>query len=160
MKIIKEQKGISLLALTITFLIMAVIVSVLVYSAKDSITISKYKNLENDIALLRDKVEMYYLKNDKLPILEGVTYKSRYFAKDKQPNDNDVYYIIDLNNISGITLNYGKGFFNINSIEDIEDITDLYIINEQSHHIYYADGVLLDDERYYTTYFETELNNE
>lgn len=164
-KILRSKKGVSLLALTLTFLIMAVIVSVLAYSAKDSITISKYKNLENDIALLRDKVEMYYLKNDKLPILKdseniNIEYLARYFFKDRQPNDNNVYYVIDLNNIGGITLNYGSDFFKIESAEDTRTITDVYIVNEQSHHIYYADGVLLDDVRYYTTYKAAKVRNE
>ena len=67
----KEPKGISLLALTITILVMGVITSTLVYNAKDGIEIRRYKNLENDIEILTNKVESYYLQNDELPILKS-----------------------------------------------------------------------------------------
>ena len=52
----KEPKGISLLALTITILVMGVITSTLVYNAKDGIEIRRYKNLENDILDLGTKL--------------------------------------------------------------------------------------------------------
>ena len=100
-KILKNQKGISLIALTATILVLSIVTSVVVYNAKDSIQIREYKKLENDIEVLQGKVEMYYLKNDELPVLEKDNTKIQYsgnskFKNNKQANDNDKYYILDL----------------------------------------------------------------
>lgn len=154
-KIHKNQKGISLLALTITVLVMSVVTSVLVYNAKDGIAIRNYKNLENDIEILTSKVEAFYLEIGELPILksngESVLYSGNpNFKRQQQPNDNGAYYVINLNYLGGITLNYGKGFFDIKTIDDTKKITDVYIINGQSHRIYYAEGVQINGEPFYT----------
>ena len=122
-KIHKNQKGISLLALTITVLVMSVVTSVLVYNAKDGIAIRNYKNLENDIEILTSKVEAFYLERGELPILksngESVLYSGNpNFKRQQQPNDDGAYYVINLNYLGGITLNYGKGFFDIKTIDD------------------------------------------
>ena len=151
----KEPKGISLLALTITILVMGVITSTLVYNAKDGIEIRRYKNLENDIEILTSKVEAYYLKNGELPLLKSngelVLYSGNpNFKRQQQPNDNEAYYIINLNNIGGITLNYGKGFFDIKTVDDTKKVNDVYIINQQSHRIYYAEGVRVESDYIFT----------
>ena len=144
-KNIKKQNGISLIALTTTILVLAVITSILTY-----------KNLENDINLLQSKVEMYYLKNNELPIFKvnnvAVKYTSNpSFRTPKQSNDNDNYYVIDLSNITGITLNYGMDFYNKTSNgSNINTLKDLYVINEQSHRIYYVAGVTANNKIYYT----------
>lgn len=155
-KNIKKQNGISLIALTTTILVLAVITSILTYNAKNSVEIRKYKNLENDINLLQSKVEMYYLKNNELPIFKvnnvAVKYTSNpSFRTPKQSNDNDNYYVIDLSNITGITLNYGMDFYNKTSNgSNINTLRDLYVINEQSHRIYYVAGVTANNKTYYT----------
>ena len=48
-----------------------------------------------DIYILDDKITTYYSKNGKLPILENetVTVPS---DMEKNPNDNENYYVIDL----------------------------------------------------------------
>ena len=154
-QIIKCNKGISLLSLTIKILVMGVVTSTLVYNAKDGIEIRRYKNLENDIEILTNKVEAYYLQKDELPILksngQAVLYAGNSnFKRQQQPNDNGSYYIVNLNNLGGLTLSYGKGFFDIKTTEDTKRINDVYIINEQSHRIYYAQGIQVKGDPFYT----------
>ncbi len=155
-KILKKQKGMSLIALTTTIIVLSILTSIIVYNARDNVEIREYKKLENDIEILQNKVNMYYLKNGKLPIVEKdlttIIYngKSEYKSQ-KQSNDNDNYYIIDLRYVGGVTLNFGNGFYNINTEKNnCNDIVDLYIINEQSHRIYYVAGVTANGKTYYT----------
>ena len=134
-KSIKKQNGISLIALTTTILVLSIVTSILVYNAKDNIEIREYKKLDNDLEVLQEKVEMYYLKNEKLPVLEKDNEIIKYtgnskFKNNKQINDNDNYYILDLNYIDGITLNFGSEFYKINNEKtDFNEKTDIYIIN-------------------------------
>ena len=162
-KILKNQKGISLIALTATILVLSIVTSIVVYNAKDSIELREYKKLENDLEVLHEKVEMYYLKNSTIPVLEKNNEKIKYtgnskFKNNKQANDNDNYYILDLRKIDGITLNFGSGFYEINNEKNnYNGITNIYIINEQSHRIYYADGIEVDGKIYYTIGTDTRV---
>lgn len=164
-ELIKRQKGISLIALTTTILVLAIVTSIVVYNAKDVVEIREYKKLESDIEVLDNKVSMYYLNNEKMPVLEKdsvpVIYKGDVkYLEQKQENDNDNYYILNLRLIDGITLNFGGGFFNINDeIDNYNDITDIYIINEISHRIYYVDGIEVDSKKYYTIGEDKEISN-
>ena len=46
-------------------------------------------------------------------------------------------------------MNYGSDFSKITT-DTVNDYDDLYIVNEQSHHVYYARGIELDGVMYYT----------
>ena len=67
--LIKNQKGISLIALTVTILVLSIVTSIVVYNAKNNIEIREYKKLANDLEVLQNKIDMYYLKNEQLPVL-------------------------------------------------------------------------------------------
>ena len=142
-KLIRKQNGISLIALTTTILVLAIVTSIVVYNAKNNVTVKKYKKLENDIEVLTNKIDMYYLKNNDLPVFmksdqtkaiydaslnEGST--NDQFKNFKHPNDNETYYIIDLNKIGGVVLNYGNEFFSLNpDCSNMPWLSDLYVIN-------------------------------
>ena len=51
-----QEKGISMIALVITIIILIILTSMLVYNAQDNVYIRKLENLYNDIEILRDKV--------------------------------------------------------------------------------------------------------
>ena len=145
-KLTRSQKGISLIALTTTILVLAIVTSIVVYNSKNNIMIKQYKKLENDIDVLNNKVGMYSLKNGELPICmrsdrtyieyndnrTGEEQKYNKFKEDKHQNDNDKYFILDLNKIDGISLNYGADFYNINqTYTNLGYCPDLYVINQQ-----------------------------
>ena len=151
-----------MIALTTTILVLAIVTSIVVYNSKNNIMIKQYKKLENDIDVLNNKVGMYYLKNGELPICmrSDRTYieyndnrteeeqKYNKFKEDKHQNDNDKYFILDLNKIDGISLNYGADFYNIDqAYTNLGYCPDLYVINQQSHRIYYVKGIDMGIER-------------
>jgi len=162
---LKSVKGITLIALTITLLILGVITSILVYNTKNSIDLRSYKSLENDIEILNGKVATYYIQNNELPILKdesgnNIIYGSFVYRNEElYPNDNSVYYVIDIGELKGITLNYGESYKKIKSKDDTLKIenSDVYIINEQSHRIYYADGIRVGGTIYYTIGTDNDL---
>ena len=71
-----------------------------------------------------------------------------FYIKNINVNDNDNYYVIDIENIDNLTLNYGLDYKNYETNNNIEDV---YVINEKSHTIYYIKGIEIDGSRYYTT---------
>lgn len=59
---LKNGKGISLVSLTITVVILMILVNVIIYNAKDNLKIGNLKEMQNDISNLRDKISSYYAR--------------------------------------------------------------------------------------------------
>lgn len=143
----KYNKGITLITLTVAVCILIIISGMLIYNAKNGIKMRNVKLMKNDIELLNDKINSYYVKYGAIPA------EIEYIGNinfEPQPNDNEKYYVIDLNALENVTLNYGLDFKNITTSDDTISYNDVYIINEQSHHIYYVHGVEMDEIIYYT----------
>ena len=156
---LKNQKGINMITLSIAVLILIIITSVLVYNSADGVKIKSLYNLYNDIEELNDKVGAYYLKNGDLP--KGPKYENTDFLntleglddKQKNPNNSNDFYVINLQALEGVSLNFGWDFDEIKgkkSDETESTLTDLYIVNEESHTIYYPHGIEVKNKKYYT----------
>lgn len=153
----KKEKGISLVSLAITVVVLMILTNVIIYNVRDNLKIGKLKEMKNDIENLRDKVSSYYAQNATIP------------ARVKYPNinhlkvagviseavDTGAFFVIDLSAIENLTLNRGADFEKIKTWDSIteeqaKEYTDLYIINETSHNIFYVEGVTIDHETFYT----------
>lgn len=140
--LMKSQKGVTLITLILT------IVIILILTFTFTINIVPYKeqkmksNFENDIQTLNEEINQYYTRVKKIPILNAYENISM-LEGIRNLNDNDNYYVIDIRQLD-VKLNYGLDYKTIleRGIEaDITDLTDVYIINEQSHTIYYPKGI-------------------
>ena len=151
---LRNQKGINMITLSVAVIILVIITSILVYNAKDGTKIKSLNNLYNDIEQLNNKVSSYYLKNGDIP--KGDEYTEVAFIENlddtqKNPNNEGKYYVINLNALEGVSLNYGKRFSNPDA-----EANDIYIINDVSHTIYYVRGIKVEDTTYYTVPDEWE----
>ena len=52
---------------------------------------------------------------------------------------NENFYIIDIESLENLTLNYGKGYEK-EKTDKLSQETDIYVVNEKSHNIYYIKG--------------------
>lgn len=138
----KNQNGITLITLVITIVIMMILTFTV------TINIEPYKNqkaktnFETDIQKLREEVEQYYARDKELPIINRYT-NTTMLNEIKNINDNDEYYVLDIKQLE-VKLNYGKDYFEVTKkkiTENIIDLLDVYIINSQSHTIYYPKGI-------------------
>ena len=146
----KKEKGIALISLLIVIAVMTIVSSTVVYMSLDRFEINSLRKMTTDIELLQDKVSNYYLKYGVLPVLRDNTntpVKYTYTTLDFEKNsaDNDTYYILDLEAMEGISLNYGEeGFENPNASDDV------YIINQASYTVYYVKGMELNERMYHS----------
>ena len=139
---LKSNRGITLVTLIITIVVIFIVAGTTVYTSLDRFEINRLQKMYNDIELLSNKVSSYYLKYNGLPIKEQYMPTLNF---DKNVNDSGYYYIIDLSAMDGISLNYGEEGFNKPNAS-----ADVYIINEVSHTIYYVKGIEVDGKMYYT----------
>lgn len=161
---IKQEKGVTLTILVITVITLMIITGTLIYNVEDSTRIKKLTNLYNDIDLLRTKVTDYYEEYGEIPAKIKYTNTSGLSNVLSKNNDTGDFYVIDLEAMKGITLNYGNDYEKIindttitkENPEKADQYKDLYIINKNSHNIFYAKGVSIQDKNsvkmYYTDY--------
>ena len=158
---IKTEKGVTLLALVITIIIMLILTNILIYNATDSIHIRNLNNLYNDIGILREKINDFYNKYGQIPAKIKYNNISNLTEILSSRNDIGDFYVIDLEAMDGITLNYGKDYEKVKKdTENVNKYTDLYIINSNSHNIFYVQGKAIKENEkvkyYYTDYTEPD----
>ncbi len=153
--VFKNKKGVTMITLVITIVLMLILVGTVVMNLDDTQAVTDYVNMQSDITRINEKVNIYYAQHGTLPTLNlyrdiGMIYAVR------NPNDNNNYYVIDLNAIGLGELNFGiNGYIqalriNKNTpIEVTDNIRDVYIINEQSHTIYYPNGITVGSQTAY-----------
>ncbi len=132
--------------LCIYFIILILFLSIIITYIKNGIDMHKLNDMYNDIEILEDKINLYYLDNGNLPVINNKIIDFKEYSTN--PNDSDIFYEIDLNKLENLKLTYGNG---------IEGEKDKYIINEQSHTIYYYKGLKVGKWKIYTTKVDYSL---
>lgn len=146
-----NNKGITMVSLIITIVVMFIIAGATVYTSLDRFKVNELSKMYNDIKLLSDKVSNYYLKYNGLPVVRDnsntpIVYPVSSLNFDKNANDSGNYYIIDLKAMDNISLNYGAdGLNNLTT-----SAKDIYVVNEVSHVIYYVQGIEAEGTVYHT----------
>lgn len=136
----KNKKGITLIILIFTIVILTMIAGIVISNMDLGIDIRNYNYMCADIELLESKVITYYNQNNSLPIT-GQPFNAKSVLQDEATSrDNNNYYKIDLSLLNNITLNYGGG---------TAENQDIYIINEDSFEIYYLNGAKYEDTVYH-----------
>ena len=82
---LNSKKGITLVSVIITVILLLILSAVIINGIDTSNNVAPYNNMIADIALLEDKIQVYYNKYREIPVLE------------KKYNE---YYKIDLSKFS------------------------------------------------------------
>lgn len=146
MKKLRDEKGITLITLVMTMIILTVLTITITASLDSTTEMKEYEEVKSDILTLSEEVKLYYLKNGKLPVTDKTGYDvttkgSTYYipTADRNPNDSGSYYAINLGLLK-TQLNRG----------DNPKEKDVYIVNEKSLTVYYLAGIKLKDTVHYT----------
>ncbi len=139
----KSERGVTLAILILTILILVILTSIVATNSNDFLKASNVAKLNSDIKALEDRVAAYYVKNNTIPLYGSAMSRSEVNIPDLSSSDGDTYYVIDLNKLDNPTLNYGSGYKDTTS-------SDKYIINNDTHNIYYIRGIVYEGETYYT----------
>lgn len=162
--IIKNEQGVTLVSLAVAIIILGIITTLLLYNVKDTKDIERVSNMYIDIEGISDRISNYYSRYGALPVTIDVTsdpivsgWISELQSENNEgplgANDTGKFYVIDLNALENLSLNYGSGFTKINGSTLPED-KDVYVINENSHNIFYLHGIRVNNngviKMYYT----------
>lgn len=170
---LKNQKGINLITLSVAVIIILILTNIILYNVKDNLGIQNLKNMQADIRNLRDKVSVYYAQYGEIPTDTSDDTKMEYtninHLKDagiiSEPVDTGRFLVIDLSAMENVTITYGKDYEKIKNgeattTEEINALENLYIINENSHNIFFVRGIQFDGEWFYTDYTKENIDKE
>lgn len=153
--ILKQEKGVSLISLAAAVIVIGIVTSLLLYNVKDTKDIGNLTSMYTDVSNITNKVINYYSTYGKIPALEKTGIDTKINSWTDSPigaNDTGKFLVVDLNALENLTLNYGQDFENVkdSSVTDIGNYTNLYVINENSHNVFYLKGVKVEGKMYYT----------
>lgn len=135
-----NESGVTLSILVLTIVVMAILTTTIGISVSGYADIKTLKTYYNDLEIVREKVEVYYEKNKELPVSETITFNMpALLGNSRNSNDGDVYYKVDLSLLDDMNLTYG--------VKD--SINNYYIVNEESHNIYFYPGITVSGNTYY-----------
>lgn len=98
-KSIKNSKGITIIALVVTVVILLILTGTVIYNSNLSKSNYKYNKMVADLDILSDKIFDYYKKYNELPRTERTI------------EIGEVRYReIDLSKLDNLTLNFGKDY--------------------------------------------------
>ena len=161
MQKIKNERGVTLLILMITIVVLALISIPVIINTTDIAELQRYTYFKADIDKLRESIETTYADMDDLssigPLYTGdFSFLNNVQGNDQvgNPNDGNIYYVISLTNLNlymdaQISLKYGTGNKQENYEGNEYSGSDVYIINELSKTIYYTSGVEYKGVTYY-----------
>ena len=159
---LKNNKGVTLLILTIIVIVLVVITSITIQAGKHYLNLKDVNELYSDIEAINVAISDYYLEHDDLPIKDHQYLEDKNALEDcfeasgggadawVNPDDEGGYYVIDLSKLENLTLINGREYRSWGSSSTSEDYQDLYIINKVTHQVYYPRGVKLRGEVYFT----------
>ena len=144
----ERKKGISLLVLSITIVIMIILASTIVVSYSSIIQDTLKKDFASEIYAIEKLAQEYYFMNQEYPVsnsyilsLNSIQEEFRYqFEKEKIENDRITLYQIDF--IQCGVENIKRGYHT--------NEKDMYVISKTTGKVYYVDGITIEEMKYYT----------
>ena len=165
MKKLKLQKGITVISMSIAVIVLLIITGTIIYNVTENLGVQKLKAMQTDIANIREKVSTYYAQYGAIPVKHEYSNEANLNKINviSEAVDTGKFYVIELSSLDNLTLNYGKDYEKIRTGEattdaEINELTDIYIINEDSHNIFFVQGIRFDGEMFYTDYTDEDID--
>jgi hypothetical protein len=145
----KKQSGVTLTILAATVVVMASIIGTISFNSLSSFRMNEYYNMRSDIELLDEKIAIYFLSENELPIIE-----------DDKRDINSVIENYNSSNINYNPNNSGELYrIDLNQMHNLSLKNDDYYIDKISHTIYKINGIKIDDTQYHTVPYNYSLIN-
>ena len=150
-----KKRGVTLVLLSITILIMAILTTSVIVNIDDIIPAARKSKIAEEFKLIEDKVKEYYLTYGNYPVLNNITYtkdeavalntagKASALTNEivKNGDENSVFFLIDLDKLRVDTLLFGTG----NTADDI------YIAAVSTGCVYYPKGLSVGGKMVFST---------
>lgn len=149
-----NKKGISLIILVITIILLGILVGVISINTTLMTEETREAKFKDEIKMIEDRVKEYYVLTGTLPVLHETEYNLQEVLaintrgkevelKSDIDNNGDAsskFYLIDFEAI-GITLN---------EIGINQTVDDIYVLSSDANKVYYVRGMEVKEEVYFS----------
>lgn len=165
----KRNKGYSMIVLIIAIIVILILAGVSISALQSSRERTEMMNFIFDLTSMEDKIQNYYIETGTLPTVSNERIdvyqlanvikedageaQAETFLSQLSQYDNENYYLVDLNQLKGLSLR--ETFRGIQSRKDLNNLDNGYIVNEGSLKVYVEKGVnyKAQGEKVATTYY-------
>ena len=149
-----KKKGITLITITISITILAFIAGAVIFNTVNLVGKTQLSKFSEELELIEDKIEEYYVLNGVYPVLTETTYSSTQIAMintngksemlteeiKKNHDENSTFYLIDYERIQVKLLERG--------LKVTPD--DIYVVAKETNTVYYLKGVEIEEKVYFS----------
>lgn len=139
---LKNEKGITLIALIVTLVVLSIMVTAMTSGVRTSLESRNYNNIQEELKYLEESVKLYYENNGRLPnSITGTTVTNPGAL-------TGTFYVISGVNVGAYTdlgLDYDKFYYGKGTIGD----EDIFCVETSSLDVYYLKGMEINGTRYY-----------
>lgn len=142
----KVKKGISLVSLIISIIIMTILAGIVTISGISSVKSVALDTFALEILDIQNAVEEYRYKYGKYPVTTDYLFDTRnvedisQFSEETITDNNINFKLVDLSSIGIRNTKYGNN----------DTLKDVYVLSEKTGIVYYLTGVSYERKRYYT----------
>ena len=156
-----SKKGISLIVLVITIAVLLIISSAVIYTSADASNNAKLVAFASDLQQVEDLVTEYYITNNELPILTETSYTEATLVASIEEGADELSGEITLNGDTNTTFyKIDMSKLDISStsrgVEKDGDLTDVFVIAEDTMNIYYLKGLKVAGKYYFSLTVSTK----
>ena len=154
-----NKRGIALISVVITILILTMISGIITYVSYDMINLTKETAYAKDLTTISNAVEEYYAVNGSIPRLEdGLEFSAAQY-KENIEGINGTNYVDALNDEMTINEDGKAIFYEIDiskiGVDDLKygvknDENDLFLVSNDSHIVYYYPGYVIDGNIFFS----------
>jgi len=163
-KKIKQQKGITLVSLVITIVVILILTVTIVLNTRTTSKVQTLTALRSDISNLTQKISDFYNEYGEIP--GDIEYTNigniKGVLNSIEKSGSSKFYVIDLQAMKGVSLNYGNDYELVKNTNTATANTydNLYIVNGETHNVFYVRGITVEEnglnKTYYTSYDKAE----
>jgi len=149
-----NKKGVTLLTMAIAIIILAIIAGTVIFNTVDLVGKTEMSKFSEELKLIEDKIEEYYVLNGVYPLLTETTYSATQVTMlntsgnrqilteeiEKNHDEASTFYLIDYAKIQVELLERG--------VESTSD--DIYLFAKETNTAYYLKGVEIENEIYFS----------
>lgn len=154
---LKQKRGISLIILVISIIIMIILSGTIITSINISTENASFSVFANDLAQLQESAKAMYIMEERLPVIDNAVKISRTDILDLVDITNKTLFEeeLNLNKESENTFFYQldlvkAGAGNVDNGTGIKGTDDIYVISVNSLKVYYLKGVKYDGNTYFS----------
>ncbi len=145
----KEKRGITLIVLTVTIVVLVILATTIVYTGSDLVNDTKKSEFAKEIYTIKTMLKEYNFREGKYPVVDKIDISlSSFDSSFVKQFSNESGYSSGTISLSEIDL-YELGVDNI-SRGTGETLKDKYFVSEETGNVYYLEGEKYGKNIYYT----------